>query len=83
MSVNTNDQIIYIQNNVDNLDLEERKQIYQMLINASVDDNKIQAKGRGIQISFSHIPVSMILTIYQFVKTKIEHKQKKLEELPD
>jgi uncharacterized protein with WD repeat len=82
MDTNKNElinMITYIKHKVGDLNVNERKDILQMLINAGIEDNKIQSKGRGTQIKFMDIPTDMIVSIYNFIQVKINEKIENLK----
>lgn len=84
MSAETNkDEIVnmitYIKQKVGDLNVNERKDILQMLINSGIEDSRIHSKGRGTQIKFMDIPTDMIVSIYNFIQVKINEKMENLK----
>lgn len=71
------EMIIYVKQKIDELSLNERRDILQILINNGLED-KIIEKGGGSQIKFKEIPRSIIVDIHKYAKTKIEEKLAKL-----
>jgi hypothetical protein len=63
---------IYIHDNINELKLNHRREILQMIKYANIDDDKIVEKGSGTQIKFSEISVELLHQIYNFIYTKIE-----------
>jgi hypothetical protein len=84
MSAETNkdelvNMITYIKQKVGDLNVNERKDILQMLINSGIEDSRIHSKGRGTQIKFMDIPTDMIVSIYKFIQVKINEKMENLK----
>ncbi len=73
----------YISNHVGELNIAERTDILQMIINSSIDNEHIQEKGDGTQIKYSHIHRSTLVSIYNFIQNKISHKMDALRNFPD
>jgi hypothetical protein len=71
--------IKYIVRSVSELQITERQQILQMILNA-VPDSKIQTKGDGTQVKISDIPRSTMLMIHNYISTKIASKMQTLEQ---
>lgn len=69
---NINRFILYINDNINELKLNHRKEVLQMIIGADIDDDKIVEKGNGTQIKFSDINVDLLKNIYNFVYNKLE-----------
>lgn len=61
----------------------EKQDILQMIINARIDDKKIQTKGNGTLIKYSDIPLATINNIYNYIKSKLENKINALQYFPD
>ncbi len=76
-----NNHIVYIQNNVYKISVDDRQAILQMIINANVASNKIQTKGDGTEIKFSNIPAEIIRDIYHFIQQRINN-QNNIESTP-
>lgn len=77
-----NNKAKYITDNINNLSINERQEILQILVN-SVDDNKIQTKGDGTQIKLKDIPQQAIVNIYGFMHKKLSDKVNKLKYFSD
>jgi len=75
--------IVYIEDHVGDLSIEERHDVYQMLINSGISDSRIHTKGNGLQINFRDMPDSTIHMIYNFINTKVSSKMEELQYFPD
>jgi hypothetical protein len=73
-------KILFIKRNINELITEELRDILQIILNANIDDKKIQEKGGGTQIKFKDIPVHVINEIYDYIFKKIKEKVDKLAE---
>ncbi len=73
--------IKYINQSLNDLNVSEKQEILQMLIN-SIDDKKIQTKGDGTQIRYSDIPKNILQNIQSYIKIQLENKMKKIENFP-
>ena len=73
------DMISYIRQKVGDLNVSERKEILQTLINSGVENSKIHSKGRGTQIKFVDIPIESIINIHEYIKSKINEKTENLK----
>jgi hypothetical protein len=67
-----NQYILYINDNVNELKLNHRKDVLQMIMGSEIDDDKIVEKGNGTQIKFSDIDSELIQSIYNFIYNKLE-----------
>ena len=76
------EKVSFIQNIVESLSIDERKEILQMIINSSIDDKKIQTKGNGTQIPFKYISESVIDNIYMYINQRLSIKKKQLNTFP-
>lgn len=63
--------IIYINDNIQELKLNHRKEILQILL-CNINPNKIIEKGLGTQIKFSDIDPNLLKIIYNNIYNKIE-----------
>jgi len=81
--VTATEMIKYIDRNVNDLMVEERKEILGMIMSSSIESNKIQTKGDGTQIKYRDIPPNVITSIYHFIKNKLAAKMAALEYFPD
>lgn len=75
--------ITYIDRHVVDMTHSEKQDILQMIINARIDDKKIQTKGNGTLIKYSDIPAATINNIYNYIKGKLENKINALQYFPD
>jgi hypothetical protein len=62
---------LYICNNVDELNLENRKDVLQIIYKSS-SKKKITEKGNGSQIKMDDLPEMLIRTVYDFINQKLE-----------
>lgn len=67
-----NKMIIYINDNIQELKLNHRKEILQILLCSNIDTKKILEKGSGTQIKFADIDPSLLKVIYNNIYNKIE-----------
>ncbi len=70
--VKLNQYILYISDNVNELKLNYRKDVLQMIIGSEIDDDKIVEKGNGTQIKFSDMSPELLQSIYNFIYNKLE-----------
>lgn len=75
--------IKYIKYYINDLSLNERQDILQMLVNASIDDSKLQNKGGGTQIKIRDIPRPTIVMVYNYITHKLSAKLTALQHFPD
>jgi hypothetical protein len=73
----------YVTYRIGDLSLEERRAIFQIITNSSIETNKIQEKGGGVQIKFKDIPPAIILDIHNYMKRKIDEKLERLNSLTE
>jgi hypothetical protein len=64
---------------VGNLSITERREIYHMITNSSMEIEKIKEKGSGIQIRYRDIPPTTVIDIYNYIKEKIDEKTETLK----
>lgn len=67
-----NKMIIYVNDNIQELKLNHRKEILQILLCSNIDQKKILEKGSGTQIKFVDIEPSLLKVIYNNIYMKIE-----------
>lgn len=67
-----NKHIIYINDNINELKPNYRKEILQMIIYSNTDYDKIVDKGNGSQVKFADIDPLLIKSIYNFIYKKME-----------
>lgn len=73
MSVGELDKyIIYIYDNINELKLDYRTEVLQMILYSNIDDEKIVEKGNGCSIKFSDMDSTLIKNIYNFIYKKLE-----------
>jgi hypothetical protein len=75
--------IKYIKQHVGDLLVSERQDILQMIVNSSIEDNKIQTKGDGTQVRFADIPKPIIGMVYSYIQNKLTTKLNALQYFPD
>jgi hypothetical protein len=81
-SINSQDNTIkYINQSLSDLNITEKQEILQMIIN-SIDDKKIQTKGDGTQIRYADIPKNILQNISNYIKVQLEKKLEKIENFP-
>jgi hypothetical protein len=73
----------YINQNVDEISLDERKMVLKMIIDHSVEDSKIHTKGNGTMISYKDMSKSLIISLYNFIQSKINFKLNELNKFPN
>lgn len=71
--------ISFIGQSVNDLTINERKEIYKIMGNSSMDESKVQEKGDGILIKFKDIPRPVIQEIYNYIVRKLGEKQEQLD----
>jgi len=67
-----NKYIIYINDNIQELKLNFRKEILQIILCSNINHSKILEKGSGTQIKYSDIDGSLLKIIYNNIYNKIE-----------
>ncbi len=67
-----NKYILYICDNINELKLNNRKEILQMIIYSSIDPEKIIEKGNGTQVKISDINDTLLKNIYNYIHNKFE-----------
>ena len=77
------EMITYIKHYSNEMSVEERLDILQMIVSSPIPDNKIQTKGNGSSVRFSDIPKSCLVMIFNYIKRKIEEKKEKLRHFSD
>ena len=75
-------EINYIEENVEDLEVSERRDILQMLVNSGFEESRIITKGGGVMIKFAHISPELIRNIHSYVRKCILQKKKALEQFP-
>jgi hypothetical protein len=80
---NITNMINYICKFVDSLTVSERQEIYKIIIENNIPDDKIIEKGAGIELKFKHMNHNTIRQIYSLMEDKINKKYKELESFPD
>lgn len=68
-----NQYILYINDNINELKINYRKDVLQIILGSDIDDDKIVEKGNGTQIKFSDIEPTLLQNIYNFIYTKLEN----------
>jgi hypothetical protein len=63
---------IYINDNIQELKLNHRKEILQILMCSNIDQKLILEKGSGTQIKFADIDPSLLKLIYNNIYNKLE-----------
>lgn len=66
------EKIIYINDNINELKLAFRKEIFQTIMYSIQDHDKIVEKGNGSQIKFADIDATLLTNIYNFIYKKNE-----------
>ena len=77
MTIELNEKKKYIYNNINDIDIDIKKELLQIIYNSNTKD-KIVEKGNGVQIKFNDIEDSTITTLYSILKKRI--KENSLEE---
>lgn len=80
-SISLKTMISYINSNVVDLSISERRDILQMIVSDSTPDNKIHTKGDGTLIRYQDITDSTIINIYNFTQQKIKYKTEQLKKI--
>jgi hypothetical protein len=68
-----NQYILYISDNINELKINHRKEVLQMIIGSEIEDDKIVEKGNGTQIKFVDIDMQLLQNIYNFLYNKLEN----------
>jgi len=83
MSTTHQDMVKFIKRNVNDISIEERKEILQIIINSSTDDSKIHTKGDGTVVSFKDLDQATVSAIYNFIQLKIANKTLYFQDFPE
>ena len=75
--------INYICKYVNNMNLNELQQIYKIMLDAGVPEDKFNEKGAGIEIKFRNIGSRAIRLVYEFIEEKMRQKQSEIESFPE
>jgi hypothetical protein len=67
-----NKMIVYINDNIQELKLNFRKEILQIILCSNINHSKVLEKGSGTQIKFIDIDDSLLKIIYNNIFNKIE-----------
>ena len=68
------DKLTFITDNINELVMQDRREILQMLYN-SPSRSKLKEKGGGTQIKLNDISEQLIEKIYNFINTKLTNQQ--------
>ena len=80
MNNETESQLDFIHENVDDLLKEDREELLRVIRGSTIDQTKIRQKEDGVQIMFDDIPREIISTLYSFVQQKLaNYSQKTIE----
>ncbi len=71
----------YIKKNIDYLNVNETREVLQLLMSSDINDEKIQTKGGGTQIKFSDMPKHILVSISNFIESKLKDKQQELKSI--
>lgn len=67
-----NKYVLYICDNINELKINNRKEILQMIMYSSIDLEKIIEKGNGTQIKLVDINDNLLRNIYNYIYNKFE-----------
>ncbi len=67
-----NKYIIYINDNINELKLNHRKEVLQIIIGSDIEDEKIVEKGNGTQVRYVDIDGLLLKKIYNYMFNKLE-----------
>ena len=67
-------KLIYIIDNINEIMIQDRREILQLIYN-SPSRSKLKEKGGGTQIKLTDISPSLIDTIYNVIKKKLEEQK--------
>jgi hypothetical protein len=70
-NIDLNKYILYINDNINELKIDFRREILQMIIYSSIEDEKIVEKGSGTQLKFADIEYNLLVSIYNFIYNKL------------
>lgn len=68
-----NQYTLYINDNINELKINYRKDVLQIILGSDMDEDKIVEKGNGTQIKFSDIDPVLLQNIYNFIYNKLEN----------
>ncbi len=71
--------IMYIKQKVDDLSINDRRDILRIILKSGLNDNKIHSKGNGTQIKFRDLSSETVQSIYSYISAKITDKIEKLK----
>lgn len=73
INIPLSDKMAYICDNINDLDIQYRKDILQMIYNTP-DKDKIYEKGNGSQINLNQLPAHLVTSIYTFAYRKMQEQ---------
>lgn len=74
---NIHQKKIFMMDNINELQLQDRREILQMIYNSS-SRNKLKEKGSGTQIKLEDISNQLVERIYTFITKKLNEQQLQL-----
>ena len=80
--ISFDDMVNEIKRYVNELSIEERKEIYKMFVNV-ISDSKIQEKKTGIQVKIRDIPKQILVSIYKYIQHKRQTKLTAIQYFPN
>jgi hypothetical protein len=73
-----NDQIIFISDNINELMIQDRRVLLQIIYNSSLR-SKLKEKGSGTQIKINELTNDIIVKLYNIINTKLQEQKLKLK----
>lgn len=74
MNCDINKKRLYLYYNINDIDVEAKKELLQIIYNSN-SKNKIIEKGNGVQIKFDDIDDSTIITLHSILQKKINENK--------
>ncbi len=71
-----NQYILYIYDNINELKVNHRKEVLQIILGADIDPEKVVEKGNGTQIKFADMDAVLLQKIYNYIYNKLETGEK-------
>ncbi len=75
------DQQIFIYNNLNQLSLQERKNVLQIIISSGTEENKIITKNNGVLVKGNDLSENCIKQIYTYIENCIINKTNEINNL--
>jgi ABC-type uncharacterized transport system permease subunit len=73
------DQLDFICESVDDLLIQDRKELLNLILGSTIKREKIREKASGVQIMVDDIPREIILSLCSFIQQKLSNYSQNVE----